>query len=81
MNARLFSLNAGQPRPLKHLDKSMPSGIVKSFFSGPLWLGWTGLEGDTQADLKNHGEPEKAVCVYPLEHYPHLLDEAADACA
>ncbi len=33
----------------------------------------TGLEGDAQADLKNHGGPEKAVCVYPLEHYPHWI--------
>jgi MOSC domain-containing protein YiiM len=27
------------------------------------------LEGDGQADLVNHGGPEKAVNVYPIEHY------------
>jgi MOSC domain-containing protein YiiM len=27
------------------------------------------LEGDGQADLTNHGGPEKAINAYPLEHY------------
>ena len=30
-----------------------------------------GFEGDGQADLVNHGGPEKAVCVYPFDHYAH----------
>jgi MOSC domain-containing protein YiiM len=34
----------------------------------PLRLGLTGLEGDAQADLRVHGGPDKAVCVYPTEH-------------
>lgn len=71
MNARLVSLNIGKPRPLIHRNKSIPSGIVKTPVSGSLRLGGIGLEGDAQADLENHGGPEKAVCVYPLEHYPH----------
>ena len=31
----------------------------------------TGIEGDGQADLVNHGGVDKAICVYPLAHYPH----------
>ncbi|KAB8146019.1 MOSC domain-containing protein [Chloroflexia bacterium SDU3-3] len=52
------------------LDRPWTSGIVKAAVSGPIWLGRTNLAGDAQADLENHGGPEKAVCVYPGEHYP-----------
>jgi MOSC domain-containing protein YiiM len=30
-----------------------------------------GITGDGQADLVNHGGADKAICVYPLAHYPH----------
>lgn len=71
MGARLVSLNVGKPRPLIQGNKSVPSAICKSPVLRPLQLGSTGLEGDAQADLKNHGGVEKAVCVYPLEHYSY----------
>lgn len=71
MNARLVSLNVGEPKPLAYRGKHVQSGFRKSPEPGGLWLGETGLEGDGQADLENHGGPEKAVCVYPLEHYPY----------
>lgn len=29
------------------------------------------FEGDRQADLVNHGGIDKAVCVYPYDHYPY----------
>lgn len=47
----------------------MPSSFVKTPVSSPVWLNRDGLSGDEQADLKNHGGPDKAVCVYPQEHY------------
>ena len=34
-------------------------------------LRFSGFDGDGQADLVNHGGPEKAVCVYPFDHYAH----------
>ncbi len=73
MNASLISLNVGQPRPLAYRGKHVPSSFRKAPVQAAeaLWLGETGLEGDAQADLKNHGGPDKAVCVYPLEHYPY----------
>ena len=39
----------------------VPSAVLRS----------CGFEGDGQADLVNHGGPEKAVCVYPFDHYAH----------
>lgn len=68
---RVVSLNVGRPGPLPYRGKSVRSGFVKPPVSEALWLSKTGLDGDEQADLRNHGGPEKAVCVYPLEHYPY----------
>lgn len=67
----MLSLNAGLPRPLAHGGGSVRSGIVKSPVRGALWLGEAGLEGDAQADMEHHGGPDKAVCVYAVEHYPY----------
>ncbi|TCJ18282.1 MOSC domain-containing protein [Rubrobacter taiwanensis] len=71
MKARLVSLNVGKPRELAHGRRTVRSAIYKTPVSGVLWLGERGLEGDEQADLRVHGGPEKAVCVYPLENLPH----------
>ena len=48
-----------------------PDGFFKLPVTEPIWLCITNLNGDGQADLKNHGGPEKAMNVYPLEHYPY----------
>lgn len=34
-------------------------------------LRFGGFDGDGQADRQHHGGPDKAVCVYPFDHYPH----------
>ena len=60
---RLF-LNVGTPSPLAHLGKEMPSSFVKAAVSSPLWLNRVRLAGDEQADLNNHGGPDKAVRVF-----------------
>ena len=38
-------------------------------------LSSTNLAGDGQADLKVHGGPDKAVCVYSADHYPFWRQE------
>ena len=50
------------------------SGIWKAPVAGRVRLGRTNLDGDAQADLKNHGGPDKAVCCYASEHYPAWRD-------
>lgn len=69
--AKIASLNVGRPRPLAYRGKHVESGFVKASVSGPVRLSKTNLEGDRQADLRVHGGAEKAVCVYPLEHYSY----------
>lgn len=51
------------------MEREWESGIFKQPIRGPVFLTKTGLIGDGQADKENHGGPEKAVFVYPLEHY------------
>ena len=37
-----------------------------------------GLDGDEQADLTVHGGPDKAVYLYPVEHYPYWKEQYPD---
>ena len=49
---------------------TMRSAICKEPVHGPVRLGPVGLDGDEQANRKHHGGPDKAVCCFPIEHYP-----------
>ncbi len=51
------------------MDRPWTTGFYKEPVSGPVRLGQANLVGDGQADLKHHGGPDKAVNVYPVEHY------------
>jgi len=51
------------------MDREWESGIFKQPVKGPVWVSKTGLAGDGQADRENHGGPEKAIFVYPVDHY------------
>jgi len=68
--ASLVVLNVGTPQPLAHGRGTVSSGIFKFPVGEPIWLDVEGLAGDAQADRQHHGGPDKAVCVYPMEHYP-----------
>lgn len=48
---------------------SWTSAIEKEPVTGPVLLTTLGIEGDEQADHKNHGGPDKAILCYPREHY------------
>ena len=70
----LISLQLGRPREsVSHLKDGNDAEWVSSIWRTPinerLHLGRTDLEGNAQADLKNHGGPDKAVCCYSAEHY------------
>lgn len=69
---QLLSIQVGLPVVYPGIDDPAAewrSGIVKRPVDGPVWLGILGLEGDGQADLRNHGGPHRAVNLYPAEHY------------
>jgi MOSC domain-containing protein YiiM len=82
---RLISVQIGMPQTLGQggahdpMDQPWTTGFFKRPVTEPIWLGTTNLEGDGQADLKNHGGPEKAVNVYPFEHYSYWQQELGTA--
>jgi MOSC domain-containing protein YiiM len=76
---KLISINAGKVAPLftnQHQDRTMVmSGIKKNSMShtdkpSPVEINALGVIGDEQADPTVHGGIEKAIYVYPHEHYP-----------
>ncbi|OBR65258.1 cytoplasmic protein [Paenibacillus oryzae] len=66
----LLSLNVGLPKQVQFRQKDVSTGIFKTATDEPLLLSFLNFEGDGQGDLVHHGGRDKAVCVYPFEHYP-----------
>lgn len=66
----ILSLNLGKPQTLEYDGKKIETGIMKRPADSAVMLYRENFEGDGQADLVNHGGPDKAVCVYSAEHYP-----------
>lgn len=77
MAAGIVSLNVGKPITVDYLGKPLSTGIYKQPVHGPLYLSSVQFEGDGQADLVYHGGPDKAVCVYPCEHYAYWEEALA----
>lgn len=74
---RLISMQVGMPQQMmqpeeKRMDfrnQHWTSGIFKSAVHGPLVVAKTGLPGDGQADLKNHGGPDNVVLAFAASRY------------
>lgn len=62
MDGYIFQLNCS--------DGGVPKSPVREARLTP-----TGLAGDRQERLKIHGGPERALCLYALEHITQLQDE------
>jgi len=60
----------GTPGAAKVMERPWTTAFFKEPVAGPVWLGSTNLAGDRQADLKNHGGPDRAVLAYAAGHYP-----------
>ncbi|EFM12124.1 MOSC domain containing protein [Paenibacillus curdlanolyticus YK9] len=71
LKATIAAINVGMPAELAHGGKFVQSGIVKRPVTGAVLATEHGLPGDGQADLVNHGGPDKAVCVYGTDHFPY----------
>jgi MOSC domain-containing protein YiiM len=76
---RVVSLQVGRPQTLESPQgREWRTAIYKTPIEGRrVPLGPENFAGDYQANRKYHGGPDKAVCVYAVEHYPDwcsLLD-------
>jgi MOSC domain-containing protein YiiM len=75
MKMNLVSVNAGLPREAKWNGTTVTTSIWKSPVSGPVRVAALNIAGDRQSDLSVHGGADKAVYVYPSEHYDYWRRE------
>ena len=67
----MSSLNIGRPQSLVHRGQTFRSAINRTPVRAAVVLGRDGFEGDCVSNVRVHGGPDKAACVYPHEHYAH----------
>jgi MOSC domain-containing protein YiiM len=72
---KLVSVNVGLPRAVEWKGQLVTTAIFKEPVRGRLLLRTLNLDGDRQADLSVHGGRDKAVYVYPAEHYEYWREE------
>src|SRR6266850_3720458 len=72
---QLVSVNVGLPRTVTWKGRTVKTGIFKTPTNGRVRVRTLNLDGDRQADLSVHGGPDKAIYVYPSEHYDYWRGE------
>jgi len=71
----LKNLSIGLPKKMNYgTDKELETAICKETVE-EVFLTKDGFRGDGVADLKHHGGLDRAVCVYPYEHYARWEQE------
>ncbi|OXM65525.1 MOSC domain-containing protein [Amycolatopsis vastitatis] len=78
---RIAGVYVGEPSVLGYRrERPVLSAITKAPVTAPeLTLTELNLDGDRQADLTVHGGVDKAVYVYPSEHYPAWAADGFEA--
>jgi len=73
----IVSIQIGQPRTYAYdgsadgKNRMWTTAFFKTPVAGSVRVGALGIEGDEQADRKNHGGLDKAVLAYSADHYPY----------
>jgi MOSC domain-containing protein YiiM len=76
---KLLSVNVGRPREVEWNRRTIRTSIFKAPVPGRVHLTKLNLDGDEQSDLTVHGGVDKAVYVYPSEHYEFWRNELPNA--
>lgn len=76
MEWRIDAVRIGGVAPLG--PQGISSAIDKQPVAGPVALSASGLAGDEHGDTRHHGGPEKAVHLYPRDHYGAWRRELPD---
>lgn len=71
----ILSISISQLRQLEFQGRKAETGICKEPITKPVYVSKMGIEGDAQADLKNHGGVDKAVYAYSVENYHYWEGE------
>lgn len=75
---KLISVNVGLPREVTWKGRTVTTGIFKEPVNKRVMVRSLNLDGDGQADLTVHGGADKAVYVYPFEHYDYWHGELSN---
>src|SRR5437667_6414316 len=75
---KLISVNVGLPREITVGGKTVRTSIWKAPVQGRVHVSTLNLDGDQQSDLSVHGGVDKAVYVYPSEHYSYWRTQLPD---
>jgi MOSC domain-containing protein YiiM len=76
---KLISVNVGLPREVTAGGKTVRTSIWKYPVEGKVHVSTLNLDGDQQSDLSVHGGVDKAVYLYPSEHYAYWRAQLPDA--
>lgn len=72
---RILSVNVALPEEVVLSGETIRTAICKQPVPGPVALHKENIAGDYQAALEFHGGPDRALCVYPHEHYARWEQE------
>ena len=75
---KVVSVNVGLPRTVPWKGQAVSTGIFKEPVAHRITLRSLNFDGDRQADLSVHGGRDKAVYLYPIEHYAYWRLEYPD---
>jgi len=75
---KLISVNVGLPREITLGGKTIRTSIWKYPVEGRVHVSTLNLDGDQQSDLSVHGGVDKAVYLYPSEHYSYWRTQLPD---
>lgn len=79
ISPRLVTLAIGTPKKMTYgRHQELETAICKEAVA-KAFLTIDGFQGDGIADTKHHGGPDRAVCVYPQEHYARWEKEFGEA--
>jgi MOSC domain-containing protein YiiM len=76
---KIVSINVGRPRQIPWQGQFVLTSIFKAPVTGRVRVKPYNVDGDEQSDLTVHGGVNKAVYVYPSEHYAFWKRELPDA--
>jgi MOSC domain-containing protein YiiM len=76
---KLISVNVGLPRDVTVSGKVVRTSIWKNPVPSRVHVSTLNLDGDEQSDLSVHGGVDKAVYLYPSEHYAYWRTQVPDA--
>ena len=75
---KILSISVGRPREVESRGKRVRTSIFKEPVAGSVRARTLNLDGDEQSDLSVHGGPDKAVYLYPSEHYAYWRAQLPD---